>query len=66
MDRALGLLKEAAAGRPQNAEILFHLGLAHYKLGEFEDTTRVLKQAMAIAPDSALAREAQTILDELR
>jgi len=66
MDRALGLLKEAAAGRPQNAEILFHLGLAHHKLGEFEDTARVLKKAMAMAPNSALAGQAQTILDELR
>ncbi len=66
LDRALGLLKEAAAGRPQNAEVLFHLGLAHHKLGQFEDTARVLKQAIDLAPDSPWAAQARTILDELR
>ena len=43
-----------------------HLGLTHHKLGEFEDTGRVLKQAIALAPNSPLAVQAQTILDELR
>lgn len=65
-DRALSLLKEAAAGRPENPEIIYHLGFAHHKVGEFQETMDILTKALNMAPDFALANEAQTVLDELR
>jgi len=64
--RSLALIKEAAASRPDNAEIRYHLGLAHHKNGDFQETIETLTQALEMDPDFALANEARTVLDELR
>ena len=58
--------KEAAAGRPENPEVIYHLGFAHHKVGEFQETLDVLTRALSMNPDFPMANEAATVLDELR
>ena len=52
--------------RPDNAEIHFHVGFAHYRLGEFQNTTEAFNRALELDPNFPLAAEARTILLELR
>ena len=65
-ERALGLLEEAAVGRPNHAEILYHVGFAHYSQGEFQECAEAFNKAMELDPDFPLAEEAATMLLELK
>jgi Flp pilus assembly protein TadD len=57
-------LKDAAAERPENAEILYHLGMTQKKKGDDADAERVLKQAIALAPNAPWVAKAQIALKE--
>ncbi|MGI8602946.1 MAG: tetratricopeptide repeat protein [Verrucomicrobiales bacterium] len=57
--QALSLLLESAAKLQNNPEVQFHLGMAHYMMGQTEAARTALKQA-AEAPDDFLGKaEAQ-------
>ncbi|MBI5388402.1 MAG: tetratricopeptide repeat protein [Verrucomicrobia bacterium] len=45
--RAAGLLREVAAKRPGHPDILFHLGMAQYMVGEEDAARQAFQQALA-------------------
>ncbi|SFR58434.1 Tfp pilus assembly protein PilF [Marinobacter daqiaonensis] len=49
---ALNLLKEWTERNGENPELLYLQGLAHYRLGEVEETTAVLTDATSAVPSS--------------
>jgi tetratricopeptide (TPR) repeat protein len=60
--RALTILEDSAEKAPADAEIQFHLGMAHYMMGE-EDAARVaLQRAVASQQDYANKDEARSRL----
>ena len=64
--RAAQLLKEAAHKRPQDADLMFHLGLAHYHLKQKSQSTEALRKALALNSNSGLTAEAKRVLEELK
>ena len=46
--RALIVLQESADKLPTSAEVQYHLGVAHYMVGEAENATRVLETAVQL------------------
>jgi tetratricopeptide (TPR) repeat protein len=51
LDRALGMIEEAVAARPDDAYIIDSLGWAFYKLGRLEEAVATLEQAVSILPN---------------
>jgi tetratricopeptide (TPR) repeat protein len=49
--RALRLLQESAEKLPENAEIQFHLGMAHYMMGQTDEARTALRQTLRVQPD---------------
>jgi Tfp pilus assembly protein PilF len=64
--RAVQLLKESAPVFPQDAELFYTLGLAHYKLKQGRESKDALTRALNLAPNSPQAAEARRILTELK
>lgn len=64
--RAVQLLKESAPAFAQDGELFYALGLAHYKLKQSRECKEALNKALAMAPNSASAAEAQKIVAELK
>ncbi len=62
---AAQLLSESTARFPQDAELLFYLGSAQYKLKQQAQSKQSLTKALELAPGSAWAAEARRILSEL-
>lgn len=62
---ALPLLEEAAKGLPGNAEVQYHLGLAHRALGKNEPALTALRAAVAVPGDFAGKDDAKRVLAEL-
>ncbi|MEM9620153.1 MAG: XrtA/PEP-CTERM system TPR-repeat protein PrsT [Pseudomonadota bacterium] len=60
----LGLLRDSARQRPDNASVQYHLGVAYHKLGDRENAIEALEKALTIG-DFNEAREARRILEEL-
>ena len=56
------LLKEASAGLPDNPEILYHLGVNSYYLGQEDAARKALQQVLKLAPEFAHASEAKARL----
>ena len=65
-DRASQLLTEASAKTKEDGDVLYHLGMAQFKLKRGAESKATLTRALAMAPDSSLATEAKKILAELR
>ena len=56
---ALTQLLEAAEKLPADAEIRFHLGMAHYMMGEEDPARLAFQQVIAAGPDSPSKEEAR-------
>jgi Flp pilus assembly protein TadD len=56
------LLKEASAGLPENPEVLYHLGVNSYYLGQEDAARKALQQALKLAPEFAHTSEAKARL----
>lgn len=56
------LLKEALAGLPDNPEVLYHVGVNSYYLGQEDAARKALQQALNLAPEFAHAAEAKARL----
>jgi tetratricopeptide (TPR) repeat protein len=63
---ALGLFKESAAGLPEEAEIQFHLGLAHAMLGHENPARVALEASLEGASDAPWRAVAEQRLETLR
>jgi tetratricopeptide (TPR) repeat protein len=63
--RALALLKESATKLPDSAEVQFHLGMTHYKLGDKSAARQALSRALELNAAFKGADEARLILTEL-
>lgn len=62
---ALSLLSEAAAKRPAVPEIQFHLGTAHYTMGQETQAQSILRSAVAAKEDFPSRERAQRLLEIL-
>ncbi len=62
---AVVFLTKAVEGRPENADINFHLGMAYYKSGNAQDARRYLEKAVAAANNAELVAEAKATLNAL-
>ena len=60
--RAVDLLKEAAAKRPEDAEILYYLGETHRQLKQWAECKNTLERAASLRLPSALADRAKAAL----
>ena len=56
------LLKEALTGLPDNPEVLYHVGVNSYYLGQEEGARKALQLALKLAPEFAHAAEAKARL----
>jgi tetratricopeptide (TPR) repeat protein len=63
--RALGLLKESAARQPDSAEVHFHLGMTHHKLGDKAAAQQALNRALQLDGAFKGADEARQVLKTL-
>src|SRR5262249_47362749 len=63
--RALPLLQESAAKLSEQPEVLFHLGVTHYMLGEEGPAKVNLQNALQLGREVAWRAEAQDRLDTL-
>ena len=63
---ALTLIQESAEKLSGNAEVLYHLGMTHYKLGNREEARRALSEAMKRDGGFSGADEARSTLEELQ
>lgn len=61
---ARDLLEEAAKAAPEDASIQYHLGMTCQKLSDQQNATTHLKKAIALSPDSNVAKEAQKALGQ--
>ena len=64
--RAAQLLKESAQSRKSDAELLYYLGMAQYKLKAGPESKATLQQALAFNLPSQLADNAKRVLAELK
>jgi Tfp pilus assembly protein PilF len=62
---ARDLLEEAVKADPNNAALHYHLGLTYSKLSNSADATLHLKKAVALAPNSQTAKDAEKALGQL-
>ena len=63
--RALALLKESAAQLPDSAEVHFHLGMTHYKLGDKPAARQALTRALELDATFPGAVDARHVLSQL-
>lgn len=64
---AVGYLEESAKRRPNNAEILYHLGMAYAKLGDKAKSRDALERALKLNPQlsgAAAARQTLTAVSQ--
>ena len=64
---AVGYLEESAKHRPNNAEILYHLGMAYAKLGDKAKSRDALERALKLNPQlsgAAAARQTLTAVSQ--
>jgi tetratricopeptide (TPR) repeat protein len=63
--RAVQLLKESSQKLNNDAESLYYLGMAHYRLKRPEESKQALQKALALNLSPQLAAEAKRVLAEL-
>jgi tetratricopeptide (TPR) repeat protein len=64
--RASQLLKEGAASRKSDAELLYYLGMAQYQLKSKAESKASLQEAVALNLQAKLADDAKRVLAELK
>ena len=64
-DSALQEFETCVEKEPENPVFHYHMGLAHYRLGSYNQAETALKKALSLKNDFAGADEAQKILDQL-
>lgn len=64
--RALGLIQQSARLLPEQPEVLFHLGMVHYMMGEAEPARVALQGALQLARDGNWRQEASKRLHILK
>ena len=64
--RSADLLKDSAKRNAADAETLFYLGMAHFKLSEPQESGKALREAVALDPNGRFVAEAKAILAELQ
>src|SRR5262249_2870714 len=64
--KAIGLLRETAAKRPENAVLHYHLGMASIKNGDTELARDALTKALQLRQDFAGRQEAREALETLK
>lgn len=62
--RATALLKESAVSRPNNGDLLFHLGASQLKSNQTDEGRQNLQHALDAGLNGALATEARRLLNE--
>ncbi|HEX9726333.1 MAG TPA: tetratricopeptide repeat protein, partial [Vicinamibacteria bacterium] len=60
------LLRESAAKLPESAEVQYHLGMVHYRLGNRAEAGRALTRSLELDPSHSGAEEARQTLQQLR
>lgn len=63
---AARLLSESSREFQTDADLLFRLGISQFKLKQSQESKASLTRALAMAPNSSFAPEAQRLLTELR
>ncbi len=63
---AAQLLREGARKRPEDADLLFHLGMSCQQLKQTDEARTALEQALRLGPNAAFAPEATRVLAELK
>jgi tetratricopeptide (TPR) repeat protein len=64
-DLAIGEFSDSLAKIPENAAVIYHLGMAYYKKGEKEKAKEQLEKALSLQPDFPGSDEARQVLDGL-
>jgi tetratricopeptide (TPR) repeat protein len=64
--RSVNLLKEGASKRDGDAELLYYLGMAQYRLKERGESKHALQRALDLKLSDNLAGEAKRVLAELK
>jgi tetratricopeptide (TPR) repeat protein len=64
-EMALTYLQEAAAKVPDNTEVLFHLGMAQYQLGNYDEAKKLLNSALEKGGRFRGTQEAERALAEM-
>ena len=59
---AVGPLEESLKKRPDNADILYHLGLTYAKIGDKAKAREALERALKLNPQLAAAESARQTL----
>ena len=62
---SIPFLSQSISQSPNDAEVLYHLGLAHYQLKHSKDSKDALRRALALDQKNKLAPEAQQVLAQL-
>jgi uncharacterized protein HemY len=63
--RSVQLLKESSQKLNNDAETLFYLGMAQYRLKRLEESKQTLQKALALNLSPQLAEQARRVLAEL-
>jgi len=64
--QAIWILTDIAQKNPHNGDILFHLGMAHYKNGNLEKATRFLGQSGTLLQDPEIQEQIQAALNNMK
>ena len=62
---ALAYLRESASKLPDSSEVLFHLGMAHYQLGNYDEAKQALDRALEKGGNFKGAEDARHALTEM-
>jgi tetratricopeptide (TPR) repeat protein len=63
---SIPFLSQSVSLAPNDADVLYHLGLAHYQLKHSKDSKDALRRALTLDQKNKLAPEAQQILAQLK
>ena len=64
--RAVSLLQESAGKRSEDAELMYYLGMAQYRLKNRAESKTYLQKALDLNVSGAEAAEAKRVLAELK
>jgi tetratricopeptide (TPR) repeat protein len=64
--QALRFLQEAASKRDQDAQLLYYLGMTHFRLEAAQDAKQALQKALTLGLSGDLAKDAQDVLTKLK
>ncbi len=64
-DSAIGEFSDSLAKIPDNAAVIYHLGMAYYKKGDTARAREQLEKALSLQTDFPGSEEAKKVLAEL-